>query len=105
MQLEAALLGRRNVEGRRQAGDDAALELEQRDDEVRSLEPERPAVTVHAVALDDRRVRVHLVGRGLVVKIVDERHRHFLGHFHHDLPAIPVPLYCYNDTHLGPQSR
>ena len=24
-----------------------------------------------------------------------------LGHFHHDLPAIPVPLYCYNDTHLG----
>jgi hypothetical protein len=32
-----------------------------------------------------------LVGRGLAVEIVDERHRHFLGHFHHDLPAIPGP--------------
>ena len=32
-----------------------------------------------------------LVGRGRAVEIIDGRHRHFLGHFHHDLPAIPDP--------------
>ena len=41
-----------------------------------------------------------LVGRGAAVEIIDERHRHFLGHFYQNLPASSgLLLYCDNHGH------